>query len=93
MNRLLLVLTLALGIIAIAVCLGGCATSAPAQVIIPVAVQCKPDLGPEPAYADSDAAIAAETDPEKIVKLLLEGREQRIQRDREKTAALKGCAG
>jgi hypothetical protein len=74
--------------------LAGCAsTPVPATTYVPVAIQCKPDLGPDPAYADSDAAIAAETDPEKIVKLLLEGREQRIQRDHEKTAALKVCQG
>jgi hypothetical protein len=54
---------------------------------------CHPKLGPEPAYPDTDAALQATPDIFEGVKLLLEGRLERIQRDREKSAALAACAG
>jgi hypothetical protein len=73
--------------------LGGCASMpVPTQVNIPTPVACKPVLGPEPVYLDTDAIILKETDPEQIVKDLLAGRDQRIQRDKEKSAALAKCA-
>lgn len=60
------------------------------EVKVPVPVRCVPDLGPEPAYADTNEALAA-ADIFEAVKLLLAGREQRIARDRVKSAGLDGC--
>lgn len=60
------------------------------EVKLPVPVRCAPDLGPDPAYADTDDALAA-VDIFDAVKLLLAGRGQRIARDAVKTAALEGC--
>lgn len=77
--------------------LGGsmCATPEPTirtvEVKIPVAVPCKVDVGPEPQYVDTDAALKAAPDLFARVKLLVAGRLQRIQRDLEKSAALKAC--
>lgn len=74
-----------------------CATVVPApQVVIktidvPVPVHCKPALGPDPVYADTDAALKAAPDLFGRVQLLVEGRIQRIQRDLEKSAALTAC--
>ena len=76
---------------------GTTATTAPDPVVqvvevrVPVAVPCDPDIGPDPAYLDSDAALAAAGDLFDRVKLLLAGRGQRIGRDAVKTAALDGC--
>lgn len=80
----------------IAVILTGCATTAVAPVRtvtvdIPVPVHCNPALGPEPNYPDSDAALRAAPDLFSRVKLLLEGRLMRIQRQAELSAALKAC--
>lgn len=61
------------------------------EVRVPVAVPCDPDIGPDPAYLDSDAALAAAGDLFDRVKLLLAGRGQRIGRDAVKTAALDEC--
>jgi hypothetical protein len=74
--------------------LAGCASSTPAiqirEVDVPTPVHCKPNLGPEPAYPDTDDALKA-ADLFGSVKLLLEGRLMRIQRDAEKSAALTAC--
>ena len=62
-------------------------------VEVPVPVKCRPDLGPEPRYPDNDAALRGAADLFERVKLLLAGRELRIARDGEKTAALAQCRG
>lgn len=74
--------------------LAGCATVP--QVVtktveVPVATKCTPKLDPEPQYADSDSALRAAANIYERVKLLLAGREQRIERDAEKTTALRAC--
>jgi len=64
----------------------------PKTVEVPVAVRCHPDIGPEPTYPDTDAALKTKDgDPFGQVQLLLEGRLLRIQRDVEKSAALDTC--
>jgi hypothetical protein len=72
-----------------------CATAgAPFRTIeAPVPVTCAPNLGPEPAYPDTDAALAAAPDLYARVRLLVAGRLMRIARDAVKTAALSACAG
>lgn len=82
--------------LAAAVFLTGCATTAvePIHTVVvdvPVAVHCAPVIGSEPAYPDTDAAIRAAPDLFSRVKLLLEGRLMRIQRQAELSAALKAC--
>ncbi len=87
------------GLLALAL-LSGCA-SGPAEtppvrvrtVEIPTPVRCRPQLGPEPDYPDTDAALRAAPDLFARVRLLLAGRLLRIARDEEKSAALAGCAG
>ena len=79
-----------------ALALVGCATQGAPRVQtktvdIPVPVHCHPILGPEPAYADSDAALHAAPDIYQWVRAMAEGRLQRIQRDIEKSAALQAC--
>ena len=75
------------------------------RVEVPVRVPCttKEMLGPEPDYADSNEALKDVPFPTPMggaddlanwfyhTKLLLAGRLQRIERDREKTIALEGC--
>ena len=58
---------------------------------IALPVHCKTDVGPEPDYPDSDAALAAAPDVFSGVKLLLAGRKMRIARDGVKSAALAAC--
>lgn len=77
---------------------GSCATTQgpePKVVVqtaeIPVAIACAADPGPDPAYADSAAAIAAAADVFRRVQLLLAGRAQRDARLAELTAAGAGC--
>jgi hypothetical protein len=80
---------------------GACATTgeppAPHVMVhtvpVPVPVRCTPNLGPEPLYPDTDAALRAAPNLFARVKLLVAGRLMRIQRDAEKTAALQACAG
>jgi hypothetical protein len=62
-------------------------------VNMPVASSCVVAIGPEPAYPDTDAALATAPDLYTRVKLLLAGRVVRIARDAVKSAALAGCAG
>lgn len=83
-------------IIIVATCLflAGCAAPEPRivtkEVIKEVPVSCSPNVGPEPQYDDSPAAIQAAPDIFESVKLLLAGRGQRIARDKVKSAAI-GC--
>lgn len=60
-------------------------------VNVPVAAPCLKDIGPEPAYADTDAALKAAPDLFTRVRLLLAGRLQRMDRDAKRAAADSGC--
>ena len=60
-------------------------------VQVPVPVPCRPDLGPEPEYADSPEALAAATDVFEAMKLRIAGRDQRHAREAVLRAALEGC--
>jgi len=68
------------------------------EVKVPVPVPCKVDVGPEPAYPDTDEALRrrdGETPTAHVVRttpLLVAGRMLRIARDIEKSAALEACA-
>jgi hypothetical protein len=80
--------------------LAGCASAPPAPaplqvrtVEAPIPVRCRPDLGPEPDYPDTDQALRAAPDLFARVRLLLAGRLLRIARDQQKSAALAACAG
>ncbi len=88
------------GAILAAMLLAACASTTPSEptvqvrtVDVPIAVRCRPDLGPEPNYPDTDAALKAAPDLFSRVRLLLAGRLMRIARDGEKSAALQACAG
>lgn len=86
-------------IIAVALVLTGCATTAAEPRIevrtveVPVTVSCKVEIGPDPAYPDSDEALRAAPNTFERVKLLVAGRLLRIAREREISAALKACTG
>jgi hypothetical protein len=76
--------------------LAGCAAArraepGPPERLLPVTVQCRPDLGPEPAYPDTDAALRTAPDLFARVRLLVAGRLMRIARERELTAAVSEC--
>lgn len=82
--------------------LGGCASKQlpPPEPVykevivkVPVTVPCKvmDDLGPEPQYLDSDKAIKAAPDLYARVKLLLQGRIQRVSRLGQYIAARASC--
>lgn len=58
---------------------------------VPVPVPCKADIGPDPAYPDTDAALNGVTDVFEGVKILKAGRTLRIARLSELADALKGC--
>ena len=80
--------------------LAGCASAPPGlqpvqlrTVELPTPVRCRPELGPDPDYPDTDAALRAAPDLFARVRLLLAGRLLRIARDQEKSAALAACAG
>lgn len=71
--------------------LGGCATTPTAcpkpiiqtkEVLVPTPVPCKAltDLGAEPSYLDTDAALAGAPDVFEQARLLLKGRLMRGQR-------------
>lgn len=79
----------------------GCATAPPPQPVVktitvdvPVAVPCQPQLGPEPAYPDTAAAVEATPSGqiEQLVQLLLAGRDLRQAWIAEQAAAIKGCS-
>jgi hypothetical protein len=77
-------------------CAGGPAPEPHIEAVtVPVAVpvRCRPDLGLEPAYPDTEAALRAAPDLYGRVRLLVAGRLLRIARDARKTAALAACAG
>lgn len=57
----------------------------------PVACPALVELGDEPAYADSDAALAAAGNFAQLAQLYAIGRKQRIQRLAEYVAAKTGC--
>ena len=86
-------------ILVCAALLAGCATTTPPDpkvvvkfVNIPTPVPCAPDLGPDPAYADTPQALTkAQADIYQQVKLLLQGRLQRDYRLTELSAAMKAC--
>lgn len=61
-------------------------------VKIPVNVPCVPNIGPAPAYPDTDAAVKAAPDLFARVKLIVAGRVLRIQREAELNAAIEGCS-
>jgi hypothetical protein len=77
--------------------LAGCATQAPViktvTVDVPIPVKCAPDVGADPAYPDTDAAILAEDNIIGLAKMYRAGRALRIAREAELKAALKGCTG
>ncbi len=84
--------------IILALFLVGCAPSAPPEPVIktvtvnvPVTVPCKKDIGPEPQYADTDAALRAAPNLYERVRLLVAGRLQRIQREADRIAAYSAC--
>ena len=81
----------------LALLLAGCATTTPMvqikTVYVPTPIRCTPNLGPEPTHPDTDAALNAAPDLVTWSKLLYEGHLIWQQRDREKSAALKECAG
>lgn len=88
-----------LAILAAALVLTGCATTAPEPRIetriveVPVAVSCRVEIGPDPVYPDSDEALRAAPNTFERVKLLVAGRLLRIAREAELKAALKACTG
>lgn len=63
------------------------------MVNVPVPVKCTPKLDPEPAYPDTDQALANVANVFAGVQLLKEGRALRIAYIGELQAAIKGCAG
>lgn len=87
---------------AIAACalLSACQSTVPAEprieiqtVKVPVATSCKPNLGPDPVYPDTDAALQAAPNLFEKAKLVMAGRLLRIQREIELRAALAACMG
>lgn len=92
-------LSLALGILALSGCASGPALPRPepeirtVEVKVPTPVPCAAlgKLGPEPSYADTDAALAASPDIFESTRLLLKGRLQRAQRLAEYGAARVAC--
>lgn len=76
--------------LAAALMLAGCAhdaRTAPAATVF----ACAPELAPEPAWPDTDAALRAAPDLFERVRLLAAGRLLRIARGREVEAALAAC--
>lgn len=85
-------------VIALAVMLASCAstpTEPHTRIIekhVPVAVPCKVDIGPDPAYPDTDANLKAAPDIFEAAKLYVAGRLMRMHREEELKAAHEGCA-
>lgn len=83
------------------VALAGCAARTPppepeirtveVKVNVPVPCEAMKSLGPEPAYADTDEAIAAAQDIGTLAKLYAKGRLQRVQRLKEYMVAKASC--
>lgn len=73
-----------------ALLLSGCATDG-IVVRVPVPVPCAVDPGPDPVYVDSSENLQAAPNVFERVKLLLAGRQQRIDREQELKAANLGC--
>ena len=89
-------------IIPLALAVAGCAQTPPPEpqiitkeVDVPVPQPCKAlvDIGSEPVYPDTDAAIAAAPDIFSIAKLYAAGRLLRVQRLAKYVAAKASCAG
>ena len=78
----------ALVVIVLSTLVSGCATAPPAPVI----VRCTPNVGADPAYPDTDAALAA-GDIVPDVQMLMAGRALRDARILTLKAALTACAG
>jgi len=60
-------------------------------VKFPVPVPCVAKLDPQPAYADSDEAIAAAPDIFALAQIYRAGRGERIAREAGLVGVLKGC--
>jgi hypothetical protein len=78
------------------VCASGCATSGPPpvqtqRVDVAVPVRCDPDIGPQPAYPDSDVALRAASGLFDRVRLMVAGRLMRMEREGELNAGLTAC--
>jgi hypothetical protein len=93
---------LALIALAAAVGLGGCKTvpskpleasvrTVEVKVAVPVPCRALETLGPEPAYPDTDAAIAAATGIGQLAALYAKGRAMRVQRLLEYSVAKAAC--
>lgn len=61
------------------------------EVSVPVAVTCQPALKAKREPPDTDEALRSAPDLFTRVKLLVAGRLERISRERELEAALRGC--
>lgn len=78
---------------------GSCATTsggpppAPREVRVVVPVKCNPQIGPEPVYPDTDAALRAAPSWFERLKMVAAGRVLRIAREGELKAALDACRG
>lgn len=77
--------------------LAACATDGRTQietrvVEVPTPVPCKINLGSEPAYPDTDAAIHAAPNVAERARLYAAGRKMRIARQAEEDAALAKCS-
>lgn len=91
--------SLALGLLMLSGCGGRAMLPPPEPVIktvevkVPTPVPCAAlaKLGPEPSYADTDAALAATPDIFEASRILLKGRLQRLQRLAEYGAAKTAC--
>lgn len=85
-------------IIVLSLALYACATTTPPapqiitqEVRIPIPTPCNPSLRPEPAYPDTDAALASATNALSATRDLLIGRRMRNDRINEIMAALAAC--
>lgn len=78
--------------------LAACATAPAPQpkvitqrALVPIAIRCAADPGPDPAFADTPEALRGAADLYARVRLLLAGRDQRDARLAELNAAVAGC--
>ena len=84
-------------VVALAGCMGANTPPEPTirtvevKVATPVPCKALEALGPEPAYADTDEAIAAAQDIGTLAKLYAKGRLQRVQRLKEYVVAKASC--
>jgi len=93
-NAIALLIVLCIGVAFLAACTTTGTPKVETQIVnVPIPVPCKPDLGPEPDYPDTAAALVGVTDIFAGVQLLKAGRLMRIAREAELLAALKACSG